>query len=318
MSVKAKINMDTIKKLAKYAGKILSILAIAFIVYAIYKLGLDFSSVTDWPTFILVMFLGVVIKTATVFIMGAGWMGWLSMLAGRVSLNRKQGMIAYVKANIGKYLPGNVMHYVERNLFAANLGIKQSRLALGSVLEVISLILSAILLAVGMSFRNVILTFQELFAYTYIKIIFVAAVIIVIVAAILVKKKAMALIAEFGYANFFKTLLLALLRYILVLAGLGMIMVILYAYMGGVGLTLSAACTILSGYALAWVLGFVVPGAPGGIGIRELVVTLLLAPVVGEELILTLSVIHRLITIIGDFAAYLIGLLLKRGVKEDA
>ena len=312
-----KINMGTLKKVAGYLGKLLSVLAIAFIIYAIYKLGLDFSSVTNWPVFILLMIAGVAIKTATVFIMSFGWMGWLKMLAGKKDLDRKRGVKAYVKANIGKYLPGNVMHYVERNLFAADLGISQSRIAIGSVLEIISLVLSAVILAVVMSFRNFVLTLQELFVYNYIKIIFAAACVIVIVAIIMLRKKAMALISEFGYRQFFKTLALALVRYILVLAGLGVIMVMLYAYMGSEALTASAVCTIISGYALAWVLGFLVPGAPGGIGIRELVVTLLLAPVIGEELILTISVIHRLITIIGDFAAYVIGLLLKGSKNEE-
>lgn len=68
---------------------------------------------------------------------------------------------------------------------------------------------------------------------------------------------------------------------------------------------------MVSAYIISWVLGFVVPGAPGGIGVREFVLTLLLGKTVGAELILTLSIMHRLTTIIGDFMAYLILLLIK-------
>lgn len=71
-------------------------------------------------------------------------------------------------------------------------------------------------------------------------------------------------------------------------------------------MNVSVALQLVAGYIIAWVLGFVVPGAPGGIGVREFVLTLLLGNVVGKELILTLSILHRLITIIGDFMAYVV------------
>lgn len=55
--------------------------------------------------------------------------------------------------------------------------------------------------------------------------------------------------------------------------------------------------------------------ASGGIGVREFLITILLGSVVGTELVLMLSVIHRLITIIGDFLAYLVMLILRRKRK---
>ena len=70
--------------------------------------------------------------------------------------------------------------------------------------------------------------------------------------------------------------------------------------------------TVLSAYIVAWVLGYIVPGASGGIGIREMALYLLLGPLLGEGLVLALAVIHRLITIIGDFLGYLIVVLLNR------
>ena len=82
------------------------------------------------------------------------------------------------------------------------------------------------------------------------------------------------------------------------------------------GMSLPFILLIISGYIIAWVLGFIVPGAPGGIGVRELVITLLLGSVVGESMVVTLSVTHRLITIIGDFMAYLVRFLIQPKVKN--
>ena len=59
----------------------------------------------------------------------------------------------------------------------------------------------------------------------------------------------------------------------------------------------------------------IVTGASGGIGIREMALLLLLGPLLGEGLVLSLAMIHRLITIIGDFLGYLIVILQKRKDK---
>ena len=59
--------------------------------------------------------------------------------------------------------------------------------------------------------------------------------------------------------------------------------------------------SVLSAYILSWVAGFIVPGAPGGIGIREATLTLLLANVVPVDSALLAAVIFRFISIIGDF-----------------
>lgn len=67
---------------------------------------------------------------------------------------------------------------------------------------------------------------------------------------------------------------------------------------------------------IAWVLGFIIPGAPGGIGVRETALTLLLTPVTGRDMIVVLSVLHRLVTVAGDFTSYLLRKKLWR-IKEN-
>ena len=59
-----------------------------------------------------------------------------------------------------------------------------------------------------------------------------------------------------------------------------------------------AACT------LAWMLGFVTPGAPAGLGVREAVLLGLLGPVLGEPAALLLSLQLRLATLGGDLLLF--------------
>lgn len=130
-------------------------------------------------------------------------------------------------------------------------------------------------------------------------------------AAFLLRKKLTAQLKEYSLKEFGKTLAETMALYGIVLIALGLIMAALYAYMGG-EITWNNGSLIVSGYVIAWVLGFVIPGASGGIGVRELVITVLLGSVVGAETVLTLSVIHRLITIVGDFLAYLVMLIIRK------
>lgn len=57
-------------------------------------------------------------------------------------------------------------------------------------------------------------------------------------------------------------------------------------------------------YAAAWLLGFLMPGAPAGLGVRELVLLLGLSPMVGEQAALTAAASLRLVTTVGDGVAF--------------
>ena len=57
-------------------------------------------------------------------------------------------------------------------------------------------------------------------------------------------------------------------------------------------------------YCFAWLVGFVTPGAPGGIGIREALLSVLLANVVSPEMITVAVIFNRVVTVLGDLIAY--------------
>jgi len=60
---------------------------------------------------------------------------------------------------------------------------------------------------------------------------------------------------------------------------------------------------LLGAYTFAWLVGFVVPFAPSGLGVREATLVALLAPVVGAAPATALTVGLRLANIAGDFLA---------------
>jgi hypothetical protein len=78
------------------------------------------------------------------------------------------------------------------------------------------------------------------------------------------------------------------------------------------GFDIAAVAATLAG---AWVVGFVIPGASAGIGVREAAVILLLSPVLGAADAAAIATIYRLVTAGGDALFALLGELVRRSAR---
>jgi hypothetical protein len=67
---------------------------------------------------------------------------------------------------------------------------------------------------------------------------------------------------------------------------------------------------LIAVFALAWVVGFVTPGAPGGLGVREGLMLLMLAPVFTAASASVLVIALRVATTLGDVLILAAGFLL--------
>ena len=75
---------------------------------------------------------------------------------------------------------------------------------------------------------------------------------------------------------------------------------------------------VMGGYALSWVTGYVVPFAPGGIGVREAVQVFIFSPIAAPELIAIISIVHRMLYTITEVILGLIGFLIARRRSHDS
>lgn len=67
---------------------------------------------------------------------------------------------------------------------------------------------------------------------------------------------------------------------------------------------------LTAAFALSWVIGFVVPGAPGGLGVREAALIFLLDGVLAKETVLAIALMSRLSMTLADALIFLSGLAL--------
>jgi hypothetical protein len=70
---------------------------------------------------------------------------------------------------------------------------------------------------------------------------------------------------------------------------------------------------VLTGaYAIAWLTGYITPGAPAGLGVRDSILVAALGVLYGPGPALGMTIIMRVVTTIGDALGFLIGLALKK------
>ena len=89
-------------------------------------------------------------------------------------------------------------------------------------------------------------------------------------------------------------------------------MVVMVAAIHGSWIGWTDTRLVMGTYVFSWLAGFVVPGAPGGIGIRELVVTVLTRGSALGDTIMLAAIFHRLASVISDAVTYMIGLVMAK------
>ena len=292
------------KNTVRWIGRALMAVAIVFIIWKFSQQDLDFSLINFahiTPGLIGLLLLYI----ATVFILAYGYFLILSGLANKAPA-RLNTIRLYSMTGLYRYIPGNVMHLIGRNVIPATEPVSYAEVNIASSLEIFALFIVALVLAVVSVFKYFINYIQSIsLSSTQILLVVIIAIAIVIVLIIFRKKirslkdafiekvsRLSAVRISQYFVLVFLTLIINAITYLLLLY-------LLNAITPG-----SSAITILGLYILSWLIGFVTPGAPGGIGIRETMMVLLLDDAVSMDYLLLSAVLLRIISIVGDVAAF--------------
>jgi SAM-dependent methyltransferase len=252
---------------------------------------------------VLSCFLWVLVNVA----LGVGWRSLLSILGEHIGA--KDSVLLSFRTQVAKYLPGNVFHHLGRAVLAKNYGVSIPAAGIGVVFE--SLILVTIAAAFGISF---------LFRQNYFE---VGALVIfgILVGAVLLFSKTN-LKQRFG--------LNSIPDYKNTSAWLTIVVSYSCVFFLQAGMFISFATVIseavqfgffevLEMVSIAWAAGFVVLGAPGGLGVREAVYSTFAPPGQLQWNLLYIAALMRVSSIIGDFICFCIGgFFLKSTSKKES
>ena len=72
---------------------------------------------------------------------------------------------------------------------------------------------------------------------------------------------------------------------------------------------------VVARFAVAWLAGYAVVGAPAGLGVRDGMLVALLMPQLTMEQALMLALVHRAVSLAGDFALFAAGAVMQHAGK---
>lgn len=277
------MNIAISRRLLNGLGSGVALIGIGFVVFKLaqYRDQIDLArlSAHDWLALLLLAVAG----GASGVLLGYAWRALLHYHG--VALSGANAVRIYGISQIAKYVPSNVVHLLGRQALATAAGLPNWPVAKSTLWELGCLPVAAALcapLALPLLARGIAPGASAL-AFALVALLGIGAARKIAGPAV-----GRAIACQLGY---------------LLIAG-AQFAVVLMLLVPDAQLA-SMALAVCGAYVIAWVAGFLTPGAPAGVGVREFVLYLLLAQFVGQPDLLAAVVLARMISVCGDVLFYL-------------
>lgn len=297
------------KRIIKWAGNLVTLLALLFIVRKVlsFDIRLDQLDLRENAGELAVM---AMLFAVHLFFLAAPWRCVVSYLTGR-RIPYIDAADVICKSNLYKYIPGNIFQYIGRNELAFRLKLDHKMVALATIIDVILNLGSVVLFSVliyghgpGVIIRHYGLD-RRIVGYS------LAAGITLLVLCMaflfLIKRRRSGIFISLKgkfCKGAIKRILFCVIYYSFLAVYTGLIFCFILEYVLHLQIQVYQIPILISGYLMGWAIGFAMPGAPGGIGVRETVTVLLLSVFFDEKSILLAIVIFRFINVAGDILAF--------------
>ncbi|MFM7407110.1 MAG: lysylphosphatidylglycerol synthase domain-containing protein [Cuspidothrix sp.] len=264
----------------------------------------------------------LILTTATIVTLLAHiWAGWVWTWVLR-ELNQSVSDIefiqVYLKTNIAKYLPGNVWHYYGRIMAAKNANIPNNIATLSVLLEPLLMLAAGLIIIVIFGSQLIVNKLN----FNVVILQFLALIIVLGVLDPRCLNPVMQLLDRWKNKKSHgenQLIDVFIIKHYPVKPLLGEL-VFLGLRTSGFILTMLAVNALswqqipllVGTFSCAWVLGLVVPGAPGGLGVFETTAILLLQYHLPAAVVISAIALYRLISILAETAGAALAWLLKK------
>ncbi len=222
------------------------------------------------------------------------------------SFNTKLSFYIISLSQIAKYLPGNIGHFVGRFYLAKKVLSKQD-IIYTMFIENIMFISVSLLLGFGYIYYFDYTKYINLDEFSFSTFILIFSIISIGIFLKYFKPKINLL--KIKFLNIIKIFFIFLIM----------------SFIGGLSIYILINLIVetnnisylqcVTGFSLSFLIGFIMPGAPAGIGVREYTFVLLFSPFLGEIYALEIIIIFRIITIISDILLFFIGKQLAKSIN---
>jgi len=295
----------------RLAGATLAVLALGWIGWRFARSG-AFELLQTTPAGLrrlaLALLAGCAIYGLATVLLAAAW--WRLMLA--LSTRRPTAldvMSAYGVSQYGKYLPGNVAHYALRHAWSRKYGISHAGMGFASALEAVFLVIVSGLILLAGTDHTALPSFLDQRTA-----LFVLAFLLVALAT------ALALLRRERIRERLRLPAMPALSALIFVAtchlGFFGLCAIAYEVTGRIiGINTGTFTLLLGASSASWLAGFIVVGAPAGVGAREAMFVVLASGTIGESQALLLTSLFRIATFLGDTLCFAIGAFVQRAER---
>lgn len=198
---------------------------------------------------------------------------------------------AYGISQLAKYVPGNIFHLAGRQAIGMAAGLSGAVMAKSTMWE-IGLLIAAGALFGWLALPLLVPGFSMMFCMGFLLLSVLGVVI-----------------ALFRFIG--SQVASAFINQMLFLAVSALIFIILLKVVVNITVLPFEVWLMMGGaYTIAWLAGLMTPGAPAGVGVRELVLITLLNGMINDAQLLAAVLIGRLVTVAGDLIFYISSLII--------
>lgn len=289
------------RRVASLLGGLVALLCLGFFLRALVRHWSDIGEISLGTQAYAGMAIALALYLATYLTGAKSWQLVLRSLEAAPGYRRALGILAV--SQFGKYLPGNVGHHFGRVLLARRVGLRDEIVVTSIGLEAVLAVVSASAFALGA--LHLLPDLGERYGVALARNVAIAFAVVAMALLLALAMprlrghlgRAVRRCSELVAARNRQRTAMALLQY-------AASFVLGAAALGAIGMGLGAALppffTLVGVYAVAWLAGFLLPGAPAGLGVREALLVLGLSPMLGQEAATAATALFRVVTVAGD------------------
>lgn len=307
------------KNLVRFAGLILSILCLSFFFVKARsswdQVGSHIELARAWTGIAL----GLVPYMLAYAIFASNWHLLMRALGDRGNLMTSWGI--FLTAQFGKYLPGNVGQHAGRVAIGIKHGRLASQIVVTMLIETVLAVGAAGLISLSMTglvsnhmpdIWNGGLVLKAIFWIALIVLIIAIALLLTLRQYRLVRMRTW-MTRNFGALRSRQAMRRIALCAVSTMVALALSSTpLLVLSTDAPVLTISSALYTAGLFCAAWIAGMFTPGAPAGLGVRELILVQGLTPLTGEAGAVIATILFRILTVTADLFAFFAGIALLR------
>lgn len=287
----------------RVAGILLVVMSFAYILEALWLYRADLLSWDPSPGQLVLLVAAALLYGLAGFLLSGAWYR-LNRICGRETVSYRRCTRIYGATQLAKYVPGNVFHFIGRHAEGVRAGLSHLTLGCSATLEMIGLLFAAGLLSlVGLFYLgaqlSAILPLSRGSIFAVVAAGFVSLFVLLPRLIHRIRPETVTEPRQFHVSR----LLPVIGQYLLFFMLCSVLMTIVTATTQDL-LSLRILSLAFACYPLAWLAGYLVPGASAGFGIREAVIMLVLGLAIAPWAATLVALLMRVVTVLGDLIFY--------------